>query len=266
MTDYLEGSESNISTMRLLSYNDLELKVTDEVQNPDKYNGVPFAHPCFKRFTKMMLGFRPGELTIITGPTGAGKTTFLAQYSLVLSMFSDVTTLWGSFEVKPERLLARTLLPQFKILKEHSDKNLKDFSQVPIFFAPAIRNDNVREFIEMLHNAVAQSDCKHIIIDNLQFLLGATREDRFTLQDRFVVELRKFTTETDIHVTLVCHPRKYQTDLPIAMDQIYGGVRLVQEADNVMILQKYGQEGMAWSEKIFFKSLKDSRAFSDHFL
>lgn len=31
-----------------------------------------------------MRGFRLGELTILTGPTGCGKTTFLSEYSLDL--------------------------------------------------------------------------------------------------------------------------------------------------------------------------------------
>lgn len=247
LTENISTSSSlNLSDTRVLSYMDLELKVKDEVTNPDKYNGVKYDHPSLKKLNKIMLGFRQGELTVLTGPTGAGKTTFLAHYSLVLAMFSDITTLWGSFEVKPERLLARTLLPQFNSLRTHvvGTKQHTNFSAVPIYFPPTYRNDNVSQFIDMLNRSILQSNCKHIIIDNLQFLIGGTREDRFMLQDRFVVELRRLASDKNIHITLVCHPRKYQTDMPIAMDQIYGGVRLVQEADNVMILQKYGADGM----------------------
>jgi len=43
----------------------------------------------WKRFTKLnelMKGFRRGELTIFTGPTGAGKTTFISEYSLDVCM------------------------------------------------------------------------------------------------------------------------------------------------------------------------------------
>ncbi len=34
----------------------------------------------------MMRGFRRGELTVFTGKTGAGKTTFMSEYSLDLCM------------------------------------------------------------------------------------------------------------------------------------------------------------------------------------
>ena len=33
----------------------------------------------------LMKGFRKGEMTVLTGPTGAGKTTFLSQLSLDLA-------------------------------------------------------------------------------------------------------------------------------------------------------------------------------------
>lgn len=49
------------------------------------------AERCFyiqwKRFPLLnhfLRGFRLGELTILTGPTGCGKTTFLSEYSLDL--------------------------------------------------------------------------------------------------------------------------------------------------------------------------------------
>lgn len=41
----------------------------------------------WKRFdllNRFMRGFRPGEMTVITGGTGFGKTTFLCEYALDL--------------------------------------------------------------------------------------------------------------------------------------------------------------------------------------
>jgi twinkle protein len=34
--------------------------------------------------TQIVKGHRAGELTVLTGPTGCGKTTFLSEYSLDL--------------------------------------------------------------------------------------------------------------------------------------------------------------------------------------
>lgn len=46
---------------------------------------------------------------MITGPTGAGKTTFLSQLSLDFAC-QGVNVLWGSFEVNNVRLLRKMLL------------------------------------------------------------------------------------------------------------------------------------------------------------
>ena len=65
--------------------------------------GVPYRSlPGLQRLLK---GHRLGEVTIVTGPTGCGKTTLLAQLSLDLAA-QGVNTLWGSFEIKAPRLLA----------------------------------------------------------------------------------------------------------------------------------------------------------------
>lgn len=40
----------------------------------------------FPTLTKILKGHRRGELTVITGPTGSGKTTFISEYSLDLAM------------------------------------------------------------------------------------------------------------------------------------------------------------------------------------
>jgi twinkle protein len=39
------------------------------------------------------------ELSIVSGPTGCGKTTFLSQLTLDLCK-KKIPVLWGSFEIK----------------------------------------------------------------------------------------------------------------------------------------------------------------------
>ncbi|VDK61266.1 unnamed protein product [Anisakis simplex] len=61
----------------------------------------------WKRFdvlNKYLSGFRPGELTVLTGGTGFGKTTFLCEYTLDL-LSQGVRTLFCSFEMPDEKIL-----------------------------------------------------------------------------------------------------------------------------------------------------------------
>ena len=85
----------------------------------------------FPKLSQTLKGHRPGELTVFTGATGAGKTTLLSELSLDLcqqgvcgvrgeggvesddaSVMAQVSTLWGSFEIRNVRL-AKTMLKQF---------------------------------------------------------------------------------------------------------------------------------------------------------
>ena len=40
----------------------------------------------YPQLNNLLKGHRRGELTVFTGPTGAGKTTFISDYSVDLAM------------------------------------------------------------------------------------------------------------------------------------------------------------------------------------
>ena len=87
-------------------------------QNPLEYSGTVLQ--SFPRFTKIIKGLRRGELTVITGPTGSGKTTILSQLSLDLAA-GGLSTLWGSFEIKNTRLMQ-------KMLQQFAGRPVKDIA------------------------------------------------------------------------------------------------------------------------------------------
>ena len=55
----------------------------------------------------------------------------------------------------------------------------------------------------------------------------------FQVVDKF----RQFASMSNVHVTLVMHPRKEDSEL-LTINSIFGGAKAVQEADNVLILQE----------------------------
>lgn len=61
--------------------------------------------------------------------------------------------------------------------------------------------------------AVYVHDISHIVIDNLQFMMGTSSSehssmDRYYRQDQIIGSFRRFATDNNVHVTLVIHPRK----------------------------------------------------------
>lgn len=97
--------------------------------------GIPWRR--FPALTDLLKGHRRGELTVFTGPTGAGKTTFLSEYSLDLCT-QGVRTLWGSFEIRNVRL-AKMMLQQHSGIALESEPHLfdavaDDFEKLPMYF------------------------------------------------------------------------------------------------------------------------------------
>ena len=76
-------------------------KVRHRIMNLEMMQGVRSQY--FKFFNKTLKGLRKGELTVMTGASGSGKTTFLSQLSIDF-LTQGVPTLWGSFEIKNEVL------------------------------------------------------------------------------------------------------------------------------------------------------------------
>jgi twinkle protein len=59
---------SVVAHERVLTFNELRDQVLHEILNPGKYVGVPI--PSLPKLTELMKGFRRGEMTVLTGPTG----------------------------------------------------------------------------------------------------------------------------------------------------------------------------------------------------
>lgn len=231
----------------ITTFSSLRQDVLSDLQNIDKVQGVKWKrYPTLNKYLK---GHRKGELTILTGPTGCGKTTFMADYSLDLSM-QGVSTLWGSFEIRNTRL-ASTLLRQYAgkpLLDITTDENLlefehfaNEFESLPLFFMTFHGEQQIKVVMEAIEHAQYVHDINHVIIDNVQFMMGIADEskhiDRFWKQDAIIASFRTFATRKNCHVTLVIHPRKEKDSEDLTTSSIFGGAKATQEADNVLIIQ-----------------------------
>lgn len=63
-----------------------------------------------------------------------------------------------------------------------------------------------------MSHAARVHDIAHVVVDNLQFMLGVSsidkNMDRYWKQDLIIASFRKFATWNNCHVSLVIHPRK----------------------------------------------------------
>eukprot|EP00066_Takifugu_rubripes_P019135 XP_011608401.1 PREDICTED: twinkle protein, mitochondrial isoform X3 [Takifugu rubripes] len=225
----------------IVSFKQLRDDVYGELMNTDQVAGVKWMR--FPELTRILKGHRKGELTVFTGPTGSGKTTFISEVALDLCM-QGVNTLWGSFEINNVRL-AKIMLTQFAMQRlednlEQYDFWADNFEELPLYFMTFHGQQNIKAVLDTMQHAVYMYDINHVIIDNLQFMMGQENlsVDKFAVQDHIIGAFRKFATSSSCHVTLIIHPRKEEDDRELQMASIFGSAKASQEADNVLILQE----------------------------
>ena len=144
---------------------------------------------------------------------------------------------------------------------EQFDAVAESFQKLPMYFSTFHGASDVDSVLEAMAHAVYVHDIAHVIIDNIQFMIGSRNGsmDRFSQQDVAIERFRKFATLHNCHVTLVIHPRKDAEGEMLSVHSVYGGGKATQEADNVMLLQEE-QSNDSFFKKKYIELVKNRYA------
>lgn len=239
----------------VIRFDDLRESVYDHLKNKGLRRGVQ--SQSLPKLNKLLKGHRPGELTILSGHTGIGKTTLLTQLSLDYCL-QGVPTMWGSFEIGNVKLAADMLTQLAGALGERGDL-LKNYdmwsdrlSELPLLFMKYQGSCSMDMIMDTMEYSNYVHDCGHYVLDNLQFMTYGQgksgsrggRTDRFEVMDDALGKLRTFCSKADAHVSLVVHPRKENDNELIQLASVFGSAKATQEADNVIVLQR-AKDGIA---------------------
>ena len=187
--------------------------------------------------TDILKGWRGGEVSIITGRNGSGKSTFLNQSLLDLAKRGERTCIYSG-EMPPERYLRWALVQMAE--KDHLDSTEVDiyleWMNGRVYIINTVGSVEPVKLLEDFEYAARRYDCKHFVIDSLM-KVNLDLSDEYNEQKRFVSSLCDFTKKFNVHAHLVAHPRKTMSDSdePGKVD-VKGNSNITDLADNVIVL------------------------------
>lgn len=176
-------------------------------------------------------GVREGELIIVSGPTGQGKTTFLQNLTVNYHKL-EVPTIWFTYEMDPWYL-------KEKFVDMGQDKHL-------LTYAPT---DDLEGKLQFIEDRIIEGNedylTKIVFIDHLHYLipLDNSMSSNVSLAVGGIVrELKRMAIRTKSIIFLVAHTKKIYQDEKLDLSSIRDSSLIVQEADYVFLVERLKKE------------------------
>ncbi len=187
---------------------------------------------CFKSgmniLDEVVGGFEGGELVVISGITGQGKTllsqTFIRNFDL-----NGQRSLVFSYEVMPRNFL--------KIYGNEATE----------FYLPVMLKDNTLDWIEQrIWEAKLKYDCRIVFIDHLHFLLELRGRANPSFEIGYIVRgLKTIAKKFNIVVFLVAHVTKTKQGDELDIHDIRDSGFIACESDSVLMVWRTASENGA---------------------
>jgi twinkle protein len=179
--------------------------------------------------------FRNGELTLWTGTTGHGKSTFLNLAAIMLALQGQEPALIFSMETAPPEVIYRQMLGvNMKPGNQAEVRSGIDSIAKHVLFYDKVGGIEQDELFEVMSYARARFGVRDIVIDSMM-RVGALEED-YPAQTKFTIRCVTFARETGCRIHLVAHPRKSAGDSSPRSQDISGSGNIRNNADNVLVL------------------------------
>ena len=234
----------------------------DDVQtlfeHPEKLHGVPTP---WEGLNSILKGWRDEELTIWSGRNGSGKSSLIGEVQIGLGN-SGIRSCIATLEMPAPRIL-RWMVMQYLNIAHPQPNDVKqtmawldEWVYVVNTHAGVTPDDLLNKF----KFAARKYGVKHFIIDSLMRVHLAGRDENKE-QTQFVSDLLTFAKEYKVHIHLVAHPRKGETDsdTPDKVD-ISGSGNITNLAHNVVVVWRPSAKDKKRAEEVG-KSAPDSRLY-----
>lgn len=190
--------------------------------------------------------FCPGEVTLVTGITSHGKSTWLNNLIVRMAADKKVVTCLASFEMPAKKTL-KTMVRQTLAVKqpdyaeyEQAMYHLNDH----LVIVRALGTMQLADLIPLFEYAYKRWGCSHYVLDSLTCLSDVAEED-WQAQKDAIQKLVDCARKVNGHIWIVCHPRDMGKEghAPGIFD-VSGSKKIPALAHNIVVVHRVDIDGL----------------------
>jgi len=184
----------------------------------EEIQGIPSG---WRSIDRLIPGFLPQQLIVVSGPTGQGKTLFAQNLIKNLTDASHPCALL-SYEMSPTEILWR----------------FKEMGDVPMFYIPKTHRQYDMVWLETkVVEAIAKYDVEFVFIDHAHYIVDFGDADNLSAKiGEAVRALKLIARKYDVGIFLLHHTTKTDTFEAPTLADIRDSSFSAQEADYVFML------------------------------
>ena len=166
----------------------------------------------WENVNRLIKGFNPGDLIILSAPPKTGKTTFALNISTELA-FQAYPILFYCLEMRAERLVRKVIELRFRkedLTLEAIQKAAREFGGLPLYFAYSFKKQKLDDVLNLIREAIKRYDLKFVVFDNIHFLIRSILNVNEEL-GQAVQGFKLLAEEMEIPILIIAQPRKIET-------------------------------------------------------
>ena len=212
-------------------------------------NSLPKIKTGIQELDRIIGGMYFGQVILLTGKRGEGKSTFLSQLIVealeqgypVFAYSGELADYhfkrWIDFQAAgPEHINAVTNLygeEYYQIPAPVIEKlNAWYRGRAYIYDNNAADGEEMDSLLDTIEHAIQRYDVKLVCVDNLMTAMDVTGDKLYQMQSAFVKSLKKIAVRYNAAVILVAHPKKTQS--AIENDDVSGSSEITNRVDVVL--------------------------------
>lgn len=188
-------------------------------------------------------GYWNGQLVVVSGPSGTGKTSFVLQEQLEWAK-KDIASYLLCLEM-PEIMMMRKIIqkefgiPMLKLTQDHIVRLRPQLEKLPLFLGSRERKTaDIEAICDTIRAAHARYGIKAVSFDNINYFVRSI--DRTTQEIAKTTQaLKDIAVELNIPIIAIAQPRKFDKDQrAMHAGDLKDSSAIEQDADTIIILHR----------------------------